>query len=488
MAALLSSEIEDGNKRDIMVEHIDDARRLGVEVLPPDVNAGEADFTVADGKIVFGLTAIKGVGRGAAAGDRPGPRREGTVQGPLRLLRAHRSTASSAGPAIEKLIKAGAFDSLSPTRATDARAAASAAGSRRAAARPPAGPDEPVRCTRAGIGNRESGIGEQRSSLGIPDVPEWSNREKLRNEKEALDFYITSHPLAQYEETLRRFSSHSVDQIGSLGANQEVFIGGMLAKVRYLNVKKARDGNSRYVRMRLEDLTGAIECVLWPDDYLRLKEEVEEDRVCFVEAAVERTREEPGLVVRRIVSTEQAERERTKGVVLLLSLGTHTPDIVDALARVLKRAQGSCPVYLTIQDTAGKRALESRGRVPRQYPGLARRRAGNHSRSGPRQVFQPHERKARVALTLPREVWPWGRFVTCLTRWQVANLPHYLGRVRIRTRDDYESSPKSAFSPTQKMTAMERAASRGFTLDEPARRFSKMIGVSPIRLPAFRQR
>ncbi|GIW82099.1 MAG: hypothetical protein KatS3mg105_3906 [Gemmatales bacterium] len=53
MAALLSSEIEDGNKRDIMVQHIDDARRLGIEVKPPNVNAGEADFTVADGAILF---------------------------------------------------------------------------------------------------------------------------------------------------------------------------------------------------------------------------------------------------------------------------------------------------------------------------------------------------------------------------------------------------------------------------------------------------
>src|SRR5438552_4937572 len=61
MAALLTSEIEDSNKRDIMVEHIDDARRLGAEVLPPNIQEGEADFTVKNGKIVFGLLAIKGL-------------------------------------------------------------------------------------------------------------------------------------------------------------------------------------------------------------------------------------------------------------------------------------------------------------------------------------------------------------------------------------------------------------------------------------------
>ncbi len=486
MAALLSSEIEDGNKRDILVQHIEDARRLGVKVLPPDINAGHADFTVADGRILFGLTAIKGLGRGAAQEIVRAREEDGPFKDIFDFCERvdHRIVSRAA---IEKLIKAGAFDSLSSERAPLMHVlprALQAAGELQQDRRLGQMNLFDALGQESGSGNRESG--NKGAASALPDVPEWSNREKLRNEKEALDFYITSHPLAQYEETLRRFSSHSVDQIGSLGANQEVFIGGMLAKVRYLNVKKARDGNSRYVRMRLEDLTGAIECVLWPDDYLRLKEEVEEDRVCFVEAAVERTREEPGLVVRRIVSTEQAERERTKGVVLLLSLGTHTPDIVDAVARVLKRAR----LVPRLSDRAGRggqaRALESRGRVPRQYPGLAHRRAGNHSRPRPRQVFQPHERKASVVLTLPREVLAVG---------QVCNLPDEMAgckpaplRARVRIADDYESSPKSAFSPTQKMTAMERAASRGFTLDEPARRFSKMIGVSPIRLPAFRQR
>src|SRR5262249_5400213 len=66
MAALLSSEIEDGNKREVMVHHFEEARGLGVEVLPPDVNGGDVDFTVAGGKILFALTAVKGLGRGAA--------------------------------------------------------------------------------------------------------------------------------------------------------------------------------------------------------------------------------------------------------------------------------------------------------------------------------------------------------------------------------------------------------------------------------------
>src|SRR5207253_3565552 len=89
------------------------------------------------------------------------------------------------------------------------------------------------------------------ASETLPDIPEWSNSEKLKNEKEALDFYFSSHPLAQHEKDLRRFSTHAVENLANLGANQEVLIGGMLTQVRFQNTKKARNGNTRYVRCRL---------------------------------------------------------------------------------------------------------------------------------------------------------------------------------------------------------------------------------------------
>jgi DNA polymerase-3 subunit alpha len=145
-----------------------------------------------------------------------------------------------------------------------------------------------------------------------------------------------------------------VEQLSELGPNQEVLLGGMLTQVRYLNTKKARNGNSRYVRCKLEDFTGAVECVMWPDDFLHYKEEIAEDRVCFVKAAVERTREAPGLILSRVFSIAQAERELTKGVSLLLKLGEHVPFVVDQLALVLRSWPGSCPVFLDVVDSVGK--------------------------------------------------------------------------------------------------------------------------------------
>ena len=130
----------------------------------------------------------------------------------------------------------------------------------------------------------------------LADVPEWPEGEKLKYEKEALDFYFSSHPLAEHEDRLRRFCTHTVDQLFDLGPNQEAVLGGMLVGVRFANTKVARNGNSKYLRCKLEDLTGAIECVMWPDDLARCREEVREEQPYFVRGVVERTREQPSLI------------------------------------------------------------------------------------------------------------------------------------------------------------------------------------------------
>jgi len=345
MAALLSSEID--SKRDTMVEHIADARRLGVDVLPPDVRQGEPDFTVSKGKIVFGLTAIKGLGRGAAV-DIVRARSDGK---PFRDLfefceRIDHKVVSRG--ALEKLIKAGAMDSLADGR----RAALMDALPR---AMDSAGQVQSDR--RHGQLSLFETIEEPAAattSEGLKDIPDWPASERLKNEKEALDFYISSHPLAPQEDVITRFSTCTIQDLTKLPAGQEVFLGGMLTQVRYMNTKKARKGNSRYVRCRIEDFTGSAECVMWPEDFDRHKELVAEDAICFVTGAIEKNREEPGLQLTRIVTIEQGQRERTTGLVLLLGLQQHRPEQLDAVAKVLKRSPGSCPVFVYVQDGVGK--------------------------------------------------------------------------------------------------------------------------------------
>jgi DNA polymerase-3 subunit alpha len=349
MAALLSSEIEDSNKRDSLVQHIEDARRLGVDVLAPNVNAGEIDFSVAEGKILFGLTAIKGVGRGAAEEIVRARRDRGPFKDLFDLCeRIDLKIVPRA--AIERLIKAGALDCFGARRAQWMHVlsqALQAAGEIQ----------QDRRFGQTNFLDVFAGANGDSAPVAasLPDIPEWSDSEKLKNEKEALDFYFSSHPLAQHEKEMRRYSSHTIENLASLGPNQEVLIGGMLTQVRFQNTKKARNGNSRYVRCRLEDFTGSTECVMWPDDFLRYKDEFKEDRVCLVKATVERTREEPGLILTRVLSLEQARVELTRWLRVTLNAEMHGPGEIQRMAGILQRAPGPCPVFLEIRDASGKR-------------------------------------------------------------------------------------------------------------------------------------
>jgi DNA polymerase-3 subunit alpha len=362
MAALLSSEIDDGNKRDNMVQHIEDARRLGVDVLPPNINSAESEFAVSGGKILFGLTAIKGVGRGAAEEIV----RERQARGPYRdLFDLCERIDLKLVPrvAIEKLIKAGAFDCFGAKRSQWMLVLPKALQA--------AGEIQVDR--RSGQKNffeafDEGAATEPQAAESLPDIPEWPDSERLKYEKEALDFYFSSHPLAQHEKQLRGYATHRVENLANLGANQEVLIGGMLTQIRFQNTKKARNGNSRYVRCKVEDLTGAVECVMWPDDFTRYREDFVEDRVCLVRGTIERTRDEPGLILTRVLSLEQAQNELTKWLRLSLNLGVHQSAHIERLATVLQRSPGSCPVYVEVKDAGGNRCALKAGEAYRVNP------------------------------------------------------------------------------------------------------------------------
>jgi DNA polymerase-3 subunit alpha len=346
MAALLSSEIDDGNKRDVFVEHIADARHLKVDVLPPDVNQGEPDFTVRDGKIIFGLIAIKGLGRAAAA-DIVRARME---HGPFRdIFHFCENIDQRAVPraAIEKMIKAGAFDkfgrrsALTQVLPRALQTAEDQAQDRKRGQR-----------SFFDVMDAESENGTAHAEA-LLNIPEWPEAEKLKYEKEALDFYLSSHPLAQAETELARFVTHSVDHARRLEAG-EVRIGGMMTQLRSFISKKS---NKPYIRCKIEDFTGAAECVMWPENYERYREMFAEDRILLAQAMMERTdRDESIFVLSKLLTVEQARRELTTGMLLRMNLRDHEPDHIDALARVLRRSSGPCPVQLQIVDDTGRRA------------------------------------------------------------------------------------------------------------------------------------
>ncbi len=357
MAALLSSEIDNSSKRDVMVEHIVDARKMGVEVLPPDVNVSEGEFTVHRGKIVFGLTAIKGVGRSSSEEIVRARKEIGRFKDIFDFCeRVDLKIISRA--TLERLIKAGALDGLGGNRAQLMNVlprALQSAADRQADQR---------------LGQRnlfdafagETAAAAEEPKESLPDVSPWSETDKLKYEKEVLDFYLSSHPLAQNEKLLARYRSHTAEELKHLAADQETTLAGMFTQMALKNTQKARNGNSRYLLARIEDMTGSAKCVMWPDDFARHKEEIKDDRPYIIKGTVDRRREEPTLVINRILSLEDAKREMARGLYLLLRLGRTQPEDIDRLGEVLRQARGSCPVFLTVKDGADNFCVLKLGR------------------------------------------------------------------------------------------------------------------------------
>jgi DNA polymerase-3 subunit alpha len=351
MAALLSSDITGRNfkRKDSLVEHIEDCQRMETTVLPPDVNRSGAEFTVAEGKICFGLSAIKGCGAAAAGAIA----RERAASGPYRSLfdfceRLDPGTVNRA--AVESLVKAGAFDSLGARRAQllavldrAMQAAVSAASDRRSGQKNLfGGGDEP----------------SQANATSLPEMPEWDERERLAKEKEVLGFYLSSHPLAEHQETLAPYCSHTTVQAAELKHRAEVMLGGMLSAIKLAHTKNPKPGSpSRYAMFDLEDTDGMIRCIVWPDQFVNYEELIKPDAIVVVRGAVDKRpgSEEANLIVNEIIPLESLASRYTRGVRIRIFEEADGQPKLEQLHEILRGYPGTCDLELSIGLADGSR-------------------------------------------------------------------------------------------------------------------------------------
>ncbi len=352
MAALLSSDIPARNfkKKDSTVEHIEDCQRMGIEVVPPDVNHSAAEYTVREGKILFPLAAVKGCGLAAAAAI-AAERKEG---GAYRSLfdfccRVDPGTVNRA--AIETLIKAGAFDSLGARRAQlfaaverAVQAGAAAASDRRSGQR--------------GLFDDAEEEDDAASGAELPDVEEWEERELLLKEKEALGFYMSSHPLAEHEETLTTYCTHTTVEAAALAHRSEAFLGGMLASIKHAHTKNPQPGKpSRYAMFDLEDTAGIMRCIVWPEQFAQFGELVQPEAVLAVRGAVDKREgsEEANFIVNELIPLEELPRRFTRAMVVRLSELDHGEQGMKALHEILRGYPGECELQLVVDLADGRR-------------------------------------------------------------------------------------------------------------------------------------
>ncbi|APW60991.1 DNA polymerase III subunit alpha [Paludisphaera borealis] len=351
MAAVLSSEMNGAERDKFFVEHIDDCRRMGIEVQRPDVNRGSTTFTVVtEGKVEFGLEAVKGVGTKAVEAILRA-REEG---GPYRSLDEffeRVSTREVSAAAAETLIRAGAFDGFGARRsqllAVLPRAMQAGQAKQEDRRRGQRGlfdePETPAHGAHNGNGN-----GVAPGVANLPDVPELPDVDLLSGEKKALGFYMSNHPLTRYAATLQALSTHRTTDLASAPDKCEVLLGGMITNVQVRNVQKSRSGLTRMAKLTFEDLDGSTPAMLWPEEFAKLGDLIVNDAIGFVKGTIDRRRDPPELVISKIIPIESASSELARGVVVRLHKGLQQDAELERLLRIVRVHPGGLDLYLEI--------------------------------------------------------------------------------------------------------------------------------------------
>ncbi len=346
MAALMSGDIPDRNftRKDSLVEHLEDCRRMAIVVERPNVNTSGVDFDACDGRIEFALSAIKGCGRGAAEAI-VANRVENGPYGDLYDFCERVDGSRCSRAAIDSLIRAGGMDCFKARRSQLTAIL-----------------DRALQSGAAALADRRSG---QKSLFGedddevpagdtvadLPDIPEWDERQQLAVEKEVLGFYLVSHPLAQHSEQLARFTSHTTARLTETGDRDRVTMGGMITSIRHSHVKRVREANSptKYVMFDLEDVDGAIRCIQWPTEFALQGKWVQPDAIVVIQGTIDRrSGDDANLIVDRIIPLDELDQSLTREIKLRIDEAQHSTEVLKRTYEIVRGYPGKCNLTLDV--------------------------------------------------------------------------------------------------------------------------------------------
>ena len=343
MAALLTSVRDDKDKSAL---YLSECRRMGIQVLPPDFNESDAEYTPRGTDIRFGLAAIRNVGEGVVASVKSGRDSKGRYQSFGDFL-AKVDAQVCNKKTIESLIKAGAFDSLGHTRkglmAVYLEAIDSVIETKRAEA----------------IGQFDLFGGESATSVSnvALDIPsgEWEKAMLLSYEREMLGLYVSDHPLLGIEHVLRSGTDMSISELLDDGGHHDqiVTIGGLITSVTR---KVTRQGASWAV-VTIEDLEGSIEALFFSNTYNQYALTLTEDRIVLVRGRVDKREDQV-----RFTALEMKNADVSAGptgpLVITLPINQCTPPVVDRMKEILRSHPGKREVHLHLDENGMRTVMK----------------------------------------------------------------------------------------------------------------------------------
>jgi DNA polymerase-3 subunit alpha len=351
MAALLTSV---GDDKDKSAVYLAECRRMGIKVLPPDVNQSSGRFAAVGTDIRFGLGAVRNVGtnvvesiircRKAESSARPGGPRQGAYVDFYDFLRKIDAVVCNK-KTIESLIKAGAFDSMGHTRKGLLAVHADAIDAFLDVKRNEA------------VGQYDlfgSMFGDEPSAdagglVVTAPIPagEWDKSDLLAFEREMLGLYVSDHPLFGLEHVLNKaadMSMAALSEEGTVADGQVVNLAGILSGVQRRITKQGR----AWASATLEDLDGAVEVLFFPNTYELVGQYIAEDAIVVVKGRVDRRDDQPRLMAMDLSIPDITAPDEVKPVVLALPPSRCTPPLVERLKEVLSSHPGTAEVHLKL--------------------------------------------------------------------------------------------------------------------------------------------
>jgi DNA polymerase III subunit alpha len=336
MAALISSVM---NTKDRVPFYVNACNEMSIEVLPPDVNSSECDFAVVEGKIRFGLNAVKNVGDSAARAI-VSAREEGALFESLWDFTERVDPQVVNKRALESLVKCGALDSTGGSRRGMLEALEHALS-------------HGQRAQNDRLIGQSSLFGE---ADGKPEHPpigaaEFEKNELLRLEKETLGLYVSEHPLAAIRDQLRRKTDATLAELERRRDGEVVTVAGIVSAVKQLTTKKGEP----MVFMRLDDVLGSCEAVVFNSVYAAARELLAVDAILVVKARIDHKEGETKLIALEVTPFEAVPERRE--VRLRLDARRAPAGLVRELAGLVREYPGEAPVVLALETSNGPRTL-----------------------------------------------------------------------------------------------------------------------------------
>ncbi|MED5579672.1 MAG: DNA polymerase III subunit alpha [Nitrospinota bacterium] len=330
MAALLTCDSDNPDK---VIKDIAECRQMKIPVLSPDINVSMKDFIVEGNSIRFGLAAVKNVG--SALVDSVIKNRE--YDGPFKSLEEfccrvdykHFNRRS-----LESLIKACCFDSITENRARsiDSLDQILEVASRRQQSKA------------VGQGSLFSSDGSEDFEIQGSQVEDWSDKERLVYEREVLGFYVSGHPLDDWETSISRFANINSQTLTEILGSKRVRMAGMIRSSKMRTTRMGR----RMANFTLEDRDGTSEMTVFPDVFENCYHFFESEEPVLVIGDVESSDERVQVIVQSIEFLHETEKNHAKKIVLQINESNFSYNKLEAVKEVLSRFPGGCPVCLSV--------------------------------------------------------------------------------------------------------------------------------------------